>query len=142
MKEITSKLDEERFQAGAEKYAAYLYTVEGRLRMDLAFANLQDFLPQTTQPLLALDIGCGTGAMAVRLASLGVHVTLLDSSLQMLDFAKRAAREAGVMQRMAVEHGDAVDLAKLFGSASFDVILCHNVLEYVDDPRAVLRGAA
>jgi 2-polyprenyl-3-methyl-5-hydroxy-6-metoxy-1,4-benzoquinol methylase len=33
-------------------------------------------------------------------------------------------------------------LANLFGPRSFDVILCHNILEYCDDPGAVLRGAA
>src|SRR4029077_14968209 len=27
-------------------------------------------------------------------------------------------------------------------AGSFDLILCHNILEYVDDPGAVLRGAA
>src|ERR1700741_3537565 len=27
-------------------------------------------------------------------------------------------------------------------TGSFDVVLCHNILEYVDDPVAVLRGAA
>ena len=32
--------------------------------------------------------------------------------------------------------------ANLFDAGSFDVILCHNILEYVDDPRAVLRIAA
>jgi methylase of polypeptide subunit release factors len=64
------------------------------LRLDLAFANLQDFLLQAPRSLLALDLGCGTGAIAVRLARLGLHVTLLDASLPMLDFAKRAAREA------------------------------------------------
>jgi S-adenosylmethionine-dependent methyltransferase len=30
----------------------------------------------------------------------------------------------------------------LFPSASFDVILCHNVLEFLDDPIAALCGAA
>ena len=30
----------------------------------------------------------------------------------------------------------------MFHGESFDVILCHNILEYVDDPRAVLRIAA
>jgi SAM-dependent methyltransferase len=29
-----------------------------------------------------------------------------------------------------------------FGATSFDVILCHNVLEYVEDPSTVLRDAA
>jgi len=142
MKEMTANHDFERFRTGAAKYAAYLETPEGRLRLDLAFATLQDFLPQATRPLLALDIGCGTGAIAVRLARLGLHVTLLDASLPMLDFAMRAAREAGVTESIALKHGDAAQFANLFPAESFDVILCHNVLEYVDDSCAVLRSAA
>jgi ubiquinone/menaquinone biosynthesis C-methylase UbiE len=132
----------ERFRSGADKYAAYLKTPEGRMRLDLAFANLQDFLPPATRCLLALDLGCGTGAIAVRLARLGLRVTLLDTSLPMLDFAKLAAREAGVTERIVLKHGDAAQLANLFQAGSFDVILCHNILEYVDDPYAVLRTAA
>ncbi len=93
------------------------------MRLDLAFANLQDFFPQaaTARPLLALDLGGGTGAIAVRLAQLGLHVTLLDASLPMLEFAKRAAREAGVTERIALKHGDAAQLANLF-HGSFDLI--------------------
>jgi S-adenosylmethionine-dependent methyltransferase len=142
MKVMTANDDFERFRTGAAKYAAYLETPEGRLRLDLAFANLQDFLPQATRSLHALDLGCGTGAIALRLARLGVHVTLLDASLPMLDFAKRAAREAGVTNKVVLQHGDATQLANLFHTRSFDVILCHNILEYCDDPGAVLRGAA
>ena len=132
----------ERFQSCADKYAAYLETPEGRLRLDLAFANLQDFLPQPMESLRALDLGCGTGAMAVRLARLGVHVTLLDSSRPMLDLANSAAQEAGVTHRIALRHGDGSELANLFHAGSFDVILCHNLLEYVSDPVAILRSAA
>jgi len=140
---MTAKADSERFQSGANQYAAYLETPEGRLRSDLAFANLQDFLPQQAEKsLCALDVGCGTGATAVRLARLGIHVTLLDSSPAMLDIAKRAAREAGVTDKVVLQHGDATQLANLFRTRSFDVILCHNILEYCDDPGAVLRGAA
>ena len=140
---MTAKADSERFQSGANQYAAYLETPEGRLRSDLAFANLQDFLPlQVKTSLCALDLGCGTGATAVRLARLGIHVTLLDSSPAMLDIAKRAAQEAGVTDRVVLQHGDATQLANLFHPRSFDVILCHNVLEYCDDPVAVLCGAA
>src|SRR5215472_7971985 len=106
--------DEERFQSGAEKYADYLKTREGRLRLDIAFANLQEFLPQDIRSLRALDVGCGTGAMAVRLARLGINVTLLDSSPEMLGYAQRAAREAGVTERIRSKHGDASQLADLF----------------------------
>jgi S-adenosylmethionine-dependent methyltransferase len=134
-----------RFQSGADKYAAYLETPEGRLRLDLAFANLQEFLPRSTGPLRALDLGCGTGAIAVRLARLGIHVTLLDSSLPMLDFARRAAQDAGITDKIELKEGDAAQWANLLPDSlhgSFDVILCHNILEYVDDPGAVLRMAA
>ena len=142
--QMTAKPDSDRFQSGADKYAAYLETPEGRLRCGLAFANLQDFLvlPQSRRSLRGLDLGCGTGATAVRLARLGIHMTLLDSSSAMLDIAKRAAREAGVDGRIALNHGDAARVANLFPAGSFDVVLCHNTLEYVDDPVAVLRGAA
>ncbi len=141
---MTAKADSERFQSGANQYAAYLETPEGRLRTDLAFANLEDFLPrsQAEKSLCALDVGCGTGATAVRLARLGIHVTLLDSSPAMLDLAKRASQEAGVMDKVVRQHGDATRLTDLFDTASFDVILCHNVLEYLDEPMAVLCGAA
>src|SRR5712664_2543802 len=73
---MTAKPDSDRFQIGADKYAAYLETPEGRLRADLAFANLQEFLPASAgvNSLRALDLGCGTGAAAVRLARLGIHI--------------------------------------------------------------------
>jgi S-adenosylmethionine-dependent methyltransferase len=142
MKKLTADADFERFRTGAAQYANYLETPEGRLRLDLAFAHLQEFLPRGTRSLHALDIGCGTGATAVLLARLGLHVTLLDASVPMLDFAERAAREAGVTERIALKEGDALQLAALFDAGSFDLILCHNLLEYVDDPGAVLRGAA
>jgi S-adenosylmethionine-dependent methyltransferase len=114
------------------------------MRSGLAFANLQEFLPfgQPPRPLRALDIGAGTGAAAVCLARLGIHVTLLDSSPQMLDHANRAAREAGVGAKIVLQEGDASQAASRFSGECFDVILCHNVLEFVDDPGAVLRSAS
>jgi S-adenosylmethionine-dependent methyltransferase len=141
---MTTMTVNERFQDGAPDYVAYLETPEGRLRTDLAFGNLEDFLPRSRaeKSFFALDVGCGTGVTAVHLARLGVRVTMLDSSLAMLDIAKRTALEAGVTDKVVLQHGDATRLTNLFPTASFDVILCHNVLEYLDDPIAVLCGAA
>ena len=132
----------ERFRTGAAKYDAYLKTPEGRLRVDLAFRNLREFLPTGTETLRALDLGGGTGAIAVRLAQLGIQVSVLDASLEMLEFAERVAREAGVAEKIAIKHADAGEIANLFPAGSFDLILCHNLLEYVEDPSAVVRGAA
>jgi ubiquinone/menaquinone biosynthesis C-methylase UbiE len=139
-----AKFDSERFQSDAQKYAAYLETPEGRLRLDLTLANVQEFLPppQAKHSSRVLDVGGGTGAIAVRLTRLGLHVTLLDSSQAMLDLAKRAAQDADITEKIALKHGDADKLADLFDARSFDVILCHNILEYVDNPVVVLQECA
>ena len=141
---MTIASSDERFRHGAQDYAAYLQTPEGRWRADLVFANLQDFLPipQVTRPRCALDIGCGTAATALSLARLGFHVTLLDSSPAMLDLARRAASSAGTTDGVAFYLGDAAQLSALLPDLSFDVVLCHNLLEYLDDPDSVLRAAA
>jgi S-adenosylmethionine-dependent methyltransferase len=142
MKRNLASAEQERFQSEAEKYASYLETPEGRLRIDLAFANLQTFLPQESRALFALDVGGGTGALSVRLARLGFHVTLLDPSQPMLEFARRAVQESGVADRIELKQGDTAQVPKLFEGGSFDVVVCHNVLEFVDDPRATLRDIA
>ena len=133
---------DERFLGDAARYAAYLETPEGRLRLDLAFANLREFLPRATSSLRALDLGCGTANLGIRLARLGFHVTLFDPSQPMLDVAIRAAQQAGVMETISLQAGDAGQIADLFEAESFDLVLCHNVLEFLEDPSAVLRSAA
>ncbi len=69
-------------------------------------------------------------------------MTLLDSSAEMLNIAERAARESGLSEQIALKHGDATQLANLFGAGSFDLIICNNILEFVDDSDSVLRDAA
>lgn len=139
---ITVK-DDERFQNGAREYASYLETPEGRLRTDLAFANLRDLLPsQPNIAMHALDIGCGTGTIGLRLAQFGCQVCLLDSSQAMLDIARHTAEKNAIADRVTLQHGEASQLANLLPAASFDIIVCHNVLEFAEDPAVVLRGAA
>lgn len=140
----TTLKGENRFENDASRYAAYLESPEGRLRADLTFANLQDFLSPSTEggSLRALDLGCGTGTAAAGLARLGIHVTLLDSSATMLELAERTIVQAGLSDQTKVRQGDAAQLGDIFEARSFDIVLCHNLLEFVDDPSAVLCGAA
>ena len=83
-----------------------------------------------------LDIGGGTGGFAVRVAELGHRVTVVDPSPDALAALDRRAREVGVS--VAGQQGDLSTLPDVAGPASVDVVLCHGVLEVVDDPAAAL----
>jgi SAM-dependent methyltransferase len=86
--------------------------------------------------LEVVDVGGGTGGLAVPLAELGHHVTVVDPSPDALAALQRRAADAGVDGRIRAEQGDAGALAPVVGAASADLLLCHGVLEYVDDPKA------
>ena len=130
-----------RFQ-DAEKYSAYLRTPAGRLRSDLAWANLRHFLPRNAAKSRALDVGGGTGFASVELARLGYDVVLLDSSEQMLQIACQQADSLKAAPQISFCHAESAQLPKLFGAESFDVVVCHNVLEYMEDPAATVRDVA
>jgi SAM-dependent methyltransferase len=83
-----------------------------------------------------LDIGGGTGGFAVRVASLGARVTVVDPSPDALAALGRRAREEHV--QVSAQQGDLATLLDAVGPRSADVVLCHGVLEVVDDPAAAL----
>jgi S-adenosylmethionine-dependent methyltransferase len=85
-----------------------------------------------------VDVGGGTGGFAVPLAGLGHSVTVVDPSPDALAALQRRAADAGVAARIRAEQGDAGALAAVVGASSADLLLCHGVLEYVDDPKAAV----
>jgi len=91
-------------------------------------------------PLDVLDIGGGTGGFAVRVAELGHRVTVVDPSPDALAALSRRAVELGV--DVVGRQGELGSLADLVGPDSADVVLCHGVLEVVDDPAAALAELA
>ena len=89
-----------------------------------------------------LDVGGGTGGFAVPLAEAGHRVTVVDASPDALAALTRRAAEAGVADRVRAVQGDGDALAGLVEPASADLVLCHAVLEVVDDPAAVVAALA
>lgn len=141
--------EDERFEEGASRYADYLLTTEGRLRLDLAWANLREFAHAEFLCGVggefegrALDAGAGTGATALRLAAEGWSVAAVDASGAMLALASRAALGEGLAARVSFHQADAARCGELFAPASFDLAVCHNVLEYVAEPSAVVGALA
>ncbi|AEW93588.1 MULTISPECIES: methyltransferase [Streptomycetaceae] len=87
-----------------------------------------------------LDTGGGTGNFAVPVAELGHRVTVVDPSPDALFALERRAAEAGVTDRVRGVQGDAGGLLDVVESGAYDVVLCHGVLEYLDDPAGGVRN--
>ncbi len=89
-----------------------------------------------------VDLGGGTGGLAVQIARLGHRVTVVDPSPDALASLESRAAEAGVTAAVSGVLGDAATLLEAVGSAGADVVVCHGVLEVVDSPAEALHAAA
>ena len=89
-----------------------------------------------------VDAGGGTGGFAVPLARAGHRVTVVDPSPDSLAALQRRAAEGGLDGWVTGLQGDLDDLPQLVAAGSVDLLLCHSVLEVVDDPVQALAAAA
>jgi S-adenosylmethionine-dependent methyltransferase len=105
----------------------------GTARTAVVWDALQQALDERAR---IVDIGGGTGGFAVRLAEVGHTVTVVDPSPDALAALGRRAAESDVRDRITGIQGDVDGLLDVVEEA--DVVLCHGVLEVVDDPAAAL----
>ncbi|MFI8187873.1 class I SAM-dependent methyltransferase [Streptomyces sp. NPDC085946] len=94
--------------------------------------------------LRVLDVGMGQGTQALRLARLGHQVTGLEQDPTMIAAARAAlaGEPEGIRERMRIMEGDGRETGVHFPPGSFDVVLCHGVLMYVEEPDPLLAGLA
>ena len=85
-----------------------------------------------------LDVGCGDGRLAVRLAAAGAQVVGLDADPVILRAAASRAAAAGV--NVAFATGRAAALP--FAAGRFDVVVAVTVLCFVPDAEAVFQEIA
>ncbi|MFF7605301.1 methyltransferase [Streptomyces parvulus] len=115
------------------------------LRTAVVWDVLQDALDRRVkargrQALDVLDTGGGSGNFAVPVARLGHRVTVVDPSPNALFALERRAAEADVADRVRGVQGDAHGLFDVVERGGYDAVLCHGVLEYVDDPAEGVRN--
>jgi len=113
------------FDAIADTYDTSLpvHVVEHYLRKRVSF--IREHVPLG----LALDVGCGTGTLAVRLAAAGYQVVGLDPSRNMLARPRRSG--------ITVVAGTGTSLP--FRDGTFALTYCVAMLHHVADPTAVRR---
>ncbi|MFF5011635.1 class I SAM-dependent methyltransferase [Streptomyces sp. NPDC001165] len=96
------------------------------------------------QRLRVLDVGMGQGTQALRLARLGHQVTGVEQDATMIAAAREAlaGEPDGIRERVRLVQGDGRDTGVHFLPGSFDVVLCHGVLMYVEEPDPLVAGLA
>ena len=94
--------------------------------------RLSQWLPPP--PARVADLGCGTGSLAVLLATMGYEVTASDISPGMVARARRKANAANVPVEIAVADAGVPQL----GERSVDVVLVRHVVWTLPDPHAAL----
>jgi ubiquinone/menaquinone biosynthesis C-methylase UbiE len=85
-----------------------------------------------------LELGCGTGTTAIRLADAAGEIVATDFAEAMLAIARQRAAEAGAKNLTFVRH----DAASAVAIGPFDVVMAFNLLHLVRDLDAVLASMA
>lgn len=87
-----------------------------------------------------LDVGCGIGTTACKLAKLGCFVTGVDIRPKMIAWARKKARKERVAEKIKFAVCDARKLP--FPTNSFDAVVCESVLVFVKDQQKALKEFA
>ena len=93
-------------------------------------------------PASIVDVGGGAGQQAIPLLRKGYEVTILDPSREMLDEARRrlAAEDQMARQLARLFEGTGERAHEVLGGETFDAVLCHGVLMYLENSRHMIRA--
>lgn len=135
-------MGDRNFDDLAHRFASNIQgSTKGEIRQTVLARDFADFIPALDpeqQSLRVLDAGGGQGLMSVYFAERGYDVVLCDVSVEMLKRAKTVIENSGHDRRITVYHGSIQQYLQTKPPA-FDLVLCHALLEWVEDAQSVLQ---
>jgi S-adenosylmethionine-dependent methyltransferase len=132
-----SSFMDRNFDGIAPRFTRNIYnSAKGQLRLAVLRRDFAEFLPMSAGPLHILDAGGGQGQLALELASAGHCVTLTDVSSDMLALAQAALANctAEVQERVTIVQAPLQALADHFAGQTYDLVMCHAVIEWLNEP--------
>jgi len=126
-------LDETRaalaFESGMPRWKEEQHTMRVRLRRSLSHANLKR---HATNPdgLRILDAGGGNGLASLPFVHAGAVVDVVDRSMAMLQDLEATANASNLQDRVRAHSYDIREIHERFEPSSFDLLICHNVIQY------------
>lgn len=113
--------------AATQTWQAERYATNARFVADLGAPVLNLLAPRPGERIL--DLGCGDGALTLKLAEAGANVLGVDSAEELLAAARKLGLEVRAMD------GHALDFA-----GEFDAVFSNAALHWMLDPDAVIAG--
>jgi ubiquinone/menaquinone biosynthesis C-methylase UbiE len=104
----------------------------------LTWDYLKPHLPRDANAEV-VDLGCGTGKWAAKLAKSGYRVTCVDISAQMLDQARRKLEEAGRVTRCGFVQADLCDLSALAPGRFALAVALGDPIGCTESPRQTMK---
>lgn len=124
---------DQSFDKFADKFEKNIYgSTKGSLRHELLVHHLHHYISQDNLSLDVLDAGGGTGVMTQVMLDLGHKVTLSDMSSEVLNLARQ---KLGAHINLDIQH---TDILSLSADKHYDLVVCHAVLEWLQDPFKVI----
>ncbi len=126
-------LDETRttlaFESGVPRWKEEQQTLRVRLRRSLSHAYLMRHVSEVHR-LRVLDAGGGNGQASLPIAKAGANVDVVDRSMAMLHDLETIAEANNLQERINAHAHDIRRIDELFKVDTFDMVLCHNVIQY------------
>ena len=122
------------FDPEAKTYDIWYDTKMGAFA-DMVQTKLAFELFEPKKGMHVLDVGCGTGNFSIKLAKMGLKVTGIDVSVNMLNVAESKAKAEGL--EIDFINMDARDIK--FEDNYFDGVISMAMLEFIREPSTVLR---
>lgn len=136
---VTGETGPEVFEERLDAWRAWQQSPWGRLRYEVVAATLRRTCAALGDPpLRVLDVGGGDGGDVLPLAEAGHDVTIVDYSEPLLVQARDAASARHVDARVSTVCADLDELPSL-RLGGFDLVLCHNVVQYRDSAAGTVR---
>ena len=116
------------YHALAESYDRLTNDVDYDATVDFYYEILSR---EGITPRTAVDLACGTGSVALRLAEKGLRVTAVDMSWEMLTTAQQKAAEAGLYPQFVCQQLQQLQLPR-----GVDLAVCAlDSMDYILDPK-------
>jgi S-adenosylmethionine-dependent methyltransferase len=116
------------FVAGEQPWIERLGNLRNVVRQEVIARQIA---PLASPGTTVLDVGCGQGTQALRLASSDCKVTAVDPSSELLAMCSESARARGLDVELLP--GRIEDLGEVCRGLTFELVLCHGVMMYLDN---------